>query len=199
MAATPHDLKQLDVGRSAACSASSGRLSPCYVSPPAAPAHLRFADTLAGLAATDGGLYVPEGLARCRTVGVARRPALREVAVEVMWPFVEGDYERDEFAELVRASYATFDDPEVTLLYRLHDGLWLLELFHGPTSPSKTSPAARGAALRPRAKPGRAGHDRGATSGDTGSGRHRGLPRPRRHRDLHPPPRRPGPRCSAAR
>ena len=50
-----------------------------------------------------------------------------------MWPFVEGSIDRDGFAAIVADSYATFDDPDVVPLRDLGDGLWLAELFHGPT------------------------------------------------------------------
>jgi len=56
-----------------------------------------------------------------------------DVAVEVMWPFVEGAIDRDAFAAIVADSYATFDTDEVVPLTDLGDGIWLAELFHGPT------------------------------------------------------------------
>ena len=54
------------------------------------------------------------------------------VAVDVMWPFVEGSIERDDFEAMVAAAYATFDHPEVCPVVELGD-LHLLELFWGPT------------------------------------------------------------------
>jgi threonine synthase len=88
---------------------------------------------LAGLAA-DGGLYVPERWPALPTVTAEQTYA--EAAVEIMWPFVEGDLSREVFTAMVEDSYATFDTPDVTPLVSL-DGLapdlHLLELFHGPT------------------------------------------------------------------
>jgi len=143
-----------------------------YVSTRGAAPTLRFADTLLAGLATDGGLYVPESWPKLRS-GLAALADVpyADVAVEVMWPFVEGDYERDEFAELVRASYASFDDPEVTPLYRLHDGLWLLELFHGPTLAFKDVALQLVGRLfdHELAKRGERVTIVGATSGDTGS------------------------------
>jgi threonine synthase len=88
---------------------------------------------LAGLAA-DGGLYVPERWPSLPAVTASQTYA--EAAVEIMWPFVEGDLTREDFTAMVEDSYATFDTPDVTPLISL-DGLapdlHLLELFHGPT------------------------------------------------------------------
>jgi len=56
-----------------------------------------------------------------------------DVAAEVMWPFVEGSIDRDVFVAMVADTYATFDVDEVIPLTDLGDGIWLAELFHGPT------------------------------------------------------------------
>lgn len=134
---------------------------------------LEFAGTLlAGLAA-DGGLYVPERWPRLEA-GAAERLAdarYQDVAVEVMWPFVEGSLTRDELEALVEEAYASFDDPAVVPLRPLDDDYFLLELFHGPTLAFKDVAlqligplfehelAARGSRVTIV----------GATSGDTGS------------------------------
>ncbi|WP_420437505.1 threonine synthase [Candidatus Poriferisocius sp.] len=97
---------------------------------------LDFSDVLlAGLAA-DGGLYVPERwpvLSPEALSGCPGRGEYADLASEVMWPFVDGAYPRARFDELVREAYAVFAHPEVTPLVELGDGLWLMELFHGPT------------------------------------------------------------------
>lgn len=106
-----------------------------YVSTRGAAPELGFADVLLAGLARDGGLYVPEhwpslgvgSLERFASMGYA------DVAVEVMWPFVEGAIERDAFATIVAESYATFDAADVVPLTDLGDGIWLAELFHGPT------------------------------------------------------------------
>src|SRR5690606_3658865 len=96
----------------------------------AAP-ELGFADVLLAGLATDGGLYVPE---RWPALAVADDAVdYTDVAVDVMFPFVEGSLTRDELAAMVVDAYATFDTPEVTPLVDLGGGLHLLELFHGPT------------------------------------------------------------------
>jgi threonine synthase len=106
-----------------------------YVSTRGSAPVLEFGDVLLAGLARDGGLYVPDSwpvlapdaLSRAATASYA------ETAVEVMWPFVEGAIDHDVFAALVADTYATFDDPAVVPLRDLGDGLWLAELFHGPT------------------------------------------------------------------
>jgi threonine synthase len=96
----------------------------------AAPA-LGFADVLLAGLAVDGGLYVPEEWPKLEIAD--RAESYTDVALDVMFPFVEGALTRDELGAMVVDAYATFDTPEVTPLVDLGDGLHLLELFHGPT------------------------------------------------------------------
>ena len=114
-----------------------------FVSTRGAAPVLGFGDVLLAGLARDGGLYVPEDWPALDAGALARfadRP-YAEVATEVMWPFLAGDaggggahpITRDRFAELVADAYATFDDPDVVPLRDLGSGLWLAELFHGPT------------------------------------------------------------------
>jgi threonine synthase len=106
-----------------------------YVSTRGSAPELGFADVLLAGLARDGGLYVPSEWPSL-TIGDLGRFATMpyaEVAAEVMWPFVEGALDRDTFGALVADSYATFDAPEVVPLTDLGDGMWLAELFHGPT------------------------------------------------------------------
>ncbi len=113
-----------------------------YVSTRGAAPVLGFGDVLLTGLARDGGLYVPEAWPTLAPPALDRFGDLpyAEAALEVMWPFVEGassgaiePIHRDRFAELVRDAYATFDDPEVVPLRDLGGGMWLAELFHGPT------------------------------------------------------------------
>jgi threonine synthase len=95
-----------------------------------APA-LEFGDVLLAGLATDGGLYVPdEWPAQPRNGfddGYAR------VAASVMAPYVAPTLTPDELGAMVDDAYATFDHPDVCPVRPLDDGLWLLELFWGPT------------------------------------------------------------------
>ncbi|CAN5714352.1 threonine synthase [soil metagenome] len=106
-----------------------------YVSTRGAAPAVGFDDALLAGLAPDGGLYVPDIWPRLAD-GWASRFAdapYAPVAIEVMSPFVEGAISGDDFGALVHDAYARFDHPDVTPLRELGDGLWLLELHHGPT------------------------------------------------------------------
>ncbi len=94
-----------------------------------------------------------------------------DLASEVMWPFVDGAYPRDRFDQLVREAYGGFTHPEVAPLVELGDGLWLMELFHGPTLAFKDVALQLVGRLfaEELARRGERVTIVGATSGDTGS------------------------------
>jgi threonine synthase len=104
-----------------------------YVSTRGQAPVLDFADVLlAGLAA-DGGLYVPETWPALPGGWRDPRPYV-QMAGDVLWPYVEGStLPRRSLDELVAEAYATFDHPDVCPLVELDPGLWVVELFHGPT------------------------------------------------------------------
>ena len=144
-----------------------------YVSTRGQAPVLGFGDVLLAGLATDGGLYVPETWPELGVEDLtawAERP-YQDIAVEVMAPFVEGDIEPDELADLVARAYSSFDDPDVTPLRDLGDGLWLLELFHGPTLAFKDVALQLVGPLfeRELERRGDTVTIIGATSGDTGS------------------------------
>jgi threonine synthase len=144
-----------------------------YVSTRGSAPALDFADVLLAGLAVDGGLYVPStwpALAADAPRRFASMP-YADVAVEVMWPFVEGSVDRDAFVAMVGDAYATFDAPDVVPLVDIGDGIWLAELFHGPTLAFKDVALQLVGRLFDHVLTERG--DRvtivGATSGDTGS------------------------------
>jgi len=144
-----------------------------YVSTRGAAPVLEFGDVLLAGLARDGGLYVPESWPAL-SPGLLERAAdarYDDVALDVMWPFVEGSIDRDDFAAIVADAYATFDDPAVVPLRDLGDGLWLAELFHGPTLAFKDVALQLVGRLfdHELARRGERVTIVGATSGDTGS------------------------------
>ena len=98
-----------------------------YVSTRGAAPVLGFADVLLEGLARDGGLYVPESVPALESKRPTRYDAL---AAQVMSPYV-GDF--PHFADLVDDAYETFDHPDVVPIVELGDGVWVQELFHGPT------------------------------------------------------------------
>ena len=96
---------------------------------------LGFCDTmLAGLAG-DGGLYVPETWPHfsAAEIKALRGKSYADIAVTVMWPFVEGEIERATFETIVRETYASFRHEAVCPLVQTGANEFVLELFHGPT------------------------------------------------------------------
>jgi len=110
-------------------------MSLTYVSTRGQAPELGFADVLLAGLARDGGLYVPSSWPSITVGDLDRFSSMpyADVAAEVMWPFVEGSIDRDAFVAMVADTYATFDVEEVIPLTDLGDGIWLAELFHGPT------------------------------------------------------------------
>jgi threonine synthase len=144
-----------------------------YVSTRGSAPVLTFDDVLLTGLARDGGLYVPESwpqLADEQLRSFASMP-YADVAVEVMWPFVDGTIERDVFESIVHEAYATFRHPDVVPLVELGDGVHLLELFHGPTLAFKDVALQLVGRLFDHELSRRGTHLTivGATSGDTGS------------------------------
>jgi len=88
--------------------------------------------------ATDGGLLLPEAFPRVDAEALQRWADLsfRELAVEVMLPYVGTDISRQDLTSLVNRSYSSFTHPEVTPLVNVGEQ-WILELFHGPTAAFK--------------------------------------------------------------
>jgi threonine synthase len=144
-----------------------------YVSTRGQAPELGFADVLLAGLARDGGLYVPEHWPTLPISAFQRFATMSyaDVAVEVMWPFVEGAIDRDAFAAIVADSYATFDTDEVVPLTDLGDGIWLAELFHGPTLAFKDIALQLVGRLfdHELSRRGEKVTVVGATSGDTGS------------------------------
>lgn len=106
-----------------------------YISTRGTAPALGFQDAvLAGLA-TDGGLYLPEQwphFSPAEIDAMAGR-SFAEVAITVMWPFVEGQIERKRFEAIVHQAYAGFYHRAVCPLVQTDKNEFVLELFHGPT------------------------------------------------------------------
>ncbi len=97
-----------------------------YVSTRGSAPTLGFGDVVLEGLARDGGLYVPERLPPLPAS--APGAGYVEVATDVMAPFADID-----LAPLAAEAYATFDHPDVCPVVELGDGLWVQELWHGPT------------------------------------------------------------------
>ena len=103
-----------------------------YVSTRGAAPTLNFDDAmLAGLAA-DGGLYVPESWPSADLDAWAGL-SYREVAEAALAPYLGDGLAGAALPELLDRAYAGFNHPAIAPLREIDDGIWLMELFHGPT------------------------------------------------------------------
>lgn len=132
---------------------------------------LKFTDAVMMGLADDGGLLLPEEIPTFskEELSALRQLSYPELAFQVLSRYID-DIPAEDLKELIDRSYAGFDHPETTPLVK-QDGLYILELFHGPTL------AFKDVALQLLGnlfeylleKTGRRMNIIGATSGDTGS------------------------------
>ncbi len=138
---------------------------------------LSFSQAVSEGLAPDGGLFVPESLP-----DISQRLASWEgldypsLSFEFLKLFADDIPERD-LRKIVFDSYKRFDTPEVAPLRKLGGGLYILELFHGPTLAFKDfALQLLGNLYEYLLKDsGRKINVLGATSGDTGSAAINGL------------------------
>ncbi|KAF7517786.1 hypothetical protein G7054_g13697 [Neopestalotiopsis clavispora] len=145
-----------------------------------------FEDVVLKGLANDGGLYIPEQIPSASQWESWKDLSFADLALEILSLYISPtEIPREDLKGIIDRSYSTFRAPETTPLRHLHDNLYLLELFHGPTF------AFKDVALQflgnlfeyflVRKNEGKTGRDRhhlsvvGATSGDTGSAAIYGL------------------------
>ncbi len=127
---------------------------------------------MAGLA-EDGGLYVPDDVPALdpETLGDLAQAPYAKMAAHIVGLFAEDAFTKHELSRFAQAAYGGFRHAAVTPLVQLDHGLWLLELFHGPTLAFKDLALQLLGLLFDAALARRDEHLTiiGATSGDTGS------------------------------
>lgn len=144
-----------------------------YISTRGQAPKLNFEATLLTGLARDGGLYVPESwpqLSPGRIAKFAGRP-YQEVAAAVMRPFIGSALKAGDLDAAIASAYGTFRHQAVAPLTQVDEGLWLMELFHGPTLAFKDVALQLLGQLYDRVLKARGERITviGATSGDTGS------------------------------
>lgn len=144
-----------------------------YVSTRGQAPHLSFADMLMAGLAPDGGLYLPKiwpHFAEADLAGFARAPFC-QASRTILGKLVGESYADWELAADVEAAYAGFDTADVAPLREIGEGLFLMELFHGPTLAFKDVALQILGKLFARTLKKRGGKATvlAATSGDTGS------------------------------
>jgi threonine synthase len=106
-----------------------------YVSTRGQAPHTGFVDAVLGGLAPDGGLYVPQAwpqIPAAEIAGFAARP-YPEVAARVIGTFAEGEIDAADLNEMCAEAYASFTHAAVVPLSQLSPGVFLAELFHGPS------------------------------------------------------------------
>lgn len=106
-----------------------------YVSTRGHQRKLKFYEVLFEGLAPDGGLYVPETWPQLDkpTISSFVNKNYKEIAYDVISPYIDDSINEDELRTLIKKSYEKFDTEEVTPLKKISDNEYLLELFHGPT------------------------------------------------------------------
>jgi threonine synthase len=129
-----------------------------------------FEDVLLTGLAEDGGLYVPAEIPSPSLAGFAGL-GYAELAARVVGLFAGDTFPPAALREIATLAYRDFDHKAVAPLVQLDEGLWLLELFHGPTLAFKDLALQFLGRLFDAVLSRRAEHVTiiGATSGDTGS------------------------------
>ncbi len=144
-----------------------------YISTRGKVKDLGFIDAFMMGLADDGGLLVPDRIPVISedTMKQWQELSYQELVLAIFSYYTNGEIPEQDLKDMVRASYSTFRDPEVTPVRKLADGIYLLELFHGPTFAFKDIALQFMGQLYSyvAAKQGRKIHILGATSGDTGA------------------------------
>ena len=132
-----------------------------------------FSEVLLGGLAPDGGLYMPTSIPKfsIEEINDFKDLQFHELATEILFPFVEGDIDKEIFSDLVRETYNVFEVNDVVEIVELEKNRQILELFHGPTLAFKdVAMQLLGSLLDYFAKEQREKIAvLGATSGDTGA------------------------------
>ncbi|MDP7342377.1 MAG: threonine synthase [Alphaproteobacteria bacterium] len=133
-----------------------------------------FEDVLLAGLARDGGLFVPESWPAPFSNGELEEMAAldyADLAVRLTRPFIGDAVAPEALERMARECYAAFDHPAVAPLAQYGPGLWLMELFHGPTLSFKDYALQFVGRLFDHvvARRGQRLTILGATSGDTGS------------------------------
>lgn len=103
-----------------------------YVSTRGAAPALGFDEALLAGLATDGGLYMPERWPDVDLAALLGQP-YRALAEAVLRPYVGAGLASSALPSAIARAYDGFHHPSVAPLREIEDGIWLMELFHGPT------------------------------------------------------------------
>jgi threonine synthase len=142
-----------------------------YLSTRGDAAPTNFADALLRGIAPDGGLYMPQSWPTLPADAARPGRTYAEMAKEAISPFIGDALPAGALDRALERLTRGFDHPAVTPLVELEPGLFVLELFHGPTAAFKDLAMQLVAALSDEAlaATGQKLTLLTATSGDTGA------------------------------
>ncbi len=142
-----------------------------YVSTRGYTAHENFTDALLRGIAPDGGLYMPATWPTVPTDITQKGRSYAQIGYDVLTPFIGNSLPSGAVERALKRLVDGFDHPLVTPLVELEAGLFVLELFHGPTAAFKDLAMQLVAALSDEAleATGETLTLLTATSGDTGA------------------------------
>lgn len=106
-----------------------------YVSTRGTASVIEFEDVLLAGLAPDGGLYVPEEYPVFSKEDMRKMRSLTYagLAARVMAPYTAGCLSEAELFEIASDAYGKFSHAAAAPLKQTNDGLWVMELFYGPT------------------------------------------------------------------
>ena len=84
--------------------------------------------------ASDGGLFVPEFFPAVSFKELEEMLPMDypERAAHILHKYLD-DYDRSELLEALKSAYSQFEDGDAAPLVKVENGMFMLELFHGPT------------------------------------------------------------------
>ena len=106
-----------------------------YVSTRGQAPHVGFVDAVLGGLAPDGGLYVPQDWPQVSPAEIAAFADMpyAEVAARILGAFAQDEIPRGELLTMCQEAYSSFTHAAVVPLTQLYPGVFLAELFHGPS------------------------------------------------------------------
>ena len=142
--------------------------SPRYVSTRGSGESVSFREALLSGLAPDGGLYIPDYIPRLPESVWTCSQSLPDMAFHVLHPWLSEEVAEESLRDILQDALS-FPVPLVPLTHRDWDGVFVLELFHGPTLSFKDFGARVMARLMAHFLQGDGVTILVATSGDTGS------------------------------
>lgn len=141
--------------------------------------NIGFIETVLMGLADDGGLLIPSHIPQITPEKLKEMEQLsyQELAYEVFSYYTNEEIPPNDLKQLIKESYSTFRDPEVTPVRKIKDNMYVMELFHGPTFAFKDVALQFLGNLYSyiSKKESKIIHILGATSGDTGASAIQGV------------------------